>query len=204
MTEEEYLKDYEDEQYSKIIELEEDKYYKTPWFIRQSILSVMTDSEIALIIGEKKGELLSLEDEKKTELRKFKWVNREILELLRNDRLEEINAFIKSLMYILNSRNVNTWQKFNTEDLEKAKNLISITDVIEATTGEKIKCSFRLIKCPFPDHNDSTPSMKIYKNTNSFFCQWCRRWGTQVDFIMHMNKCSLPEAIKKFINFYKR
>lgn len=35
--------------------------------------------------------------------------------------------------------------------------------------------------CPF--HNDTDPSLKFYKNTNSFFCFGCKKGGNVIKFI---------------------
>ena len=54
--------------------------------------------------------------------------------------------------------------------------------------------------CPF--HDDKNPSMQVYPETNTVFCFSgnCEQTGKaidQIDFIMHMEKCSKHEAIKK-------
>ncbi len=56
------------------------------------------------------------------------------------------------------------------------------------------------INCPF--HNDRTPSMQVYPETNTVFCfsSNCKLHGKaidQIDFIMHKEQCSKHEAIEK-------
>lgn len=56
------------------------------------------------------------------------------------------------------------------------------------------------INCPF--HNDRTPSMQVYPETNTVFCfsSNCKLHGKaidQIDFIMHKENCTKHEAIEK-------
>jgi len=201
---EEYLKNLQEEQFSKAIEIEAEKYYKTPWSIKQDLLSTMSDSDIAIIIWEKRKEWWRIEWEKKLSMKWLRWDNRKIIELLFLDDQEKINKLTKGLQYLLKSRSTTPWKGYTAEDLQRAKDSISIFDIIEVTAWVKVHSAFRLIKCPFPAHRDKTPSMKIYKNTNTFFCQWCKKWGTQVDFIMNMSRCDLATAIMQFLQFYKK
>jgi len=56
------------------------------------------------------------------------------------------------------------------------------------------------INCPF--HNDRTPSMQVYPETNTVFCfsSNCKLYGKaidQIDFIMYKESCTKHEAIEK-------
>lgn len=51
-----------------------------------------------------------------------------------------------------------------------------------------------ILCCPF--HADSDPSMKIYPETNSWYCFGCCKGGNVINFVMEMEKCSSGEAIK--------
>ena len=164
----------------------------------------MSDSEIAMIIWEKRQEWWGLEWEKKISLKGIRGDSRKLVELFFLEDQEKINKLTNEMQYALRARSTNPWKGYTAEDLQKAKDAITIMEVIETTSWVKIHDTFRLIKCPFPAHRDNTPSMKIYKNTNSFFCQWCHKWGSQVDFIMNMNSCDLASAIVQFIQFYKK
>lgn len=58
----------------------------------------------------------------------------------------------------------------------------------------------KMINCPF--HDDKNPSMQVYPETNTVFCFSgnCEQTGKaidQIDFILHMEKCTKHEAIKK-------
>jgi DNA primase len=41
-------------------------------------------------------------------------------------------------------------------------------------------------QCPFPDHEDSTPSFQFYEETNSFHCFGCNRGGSPIQLIAHI------------------
>ena len=58
----------------------------------------------------------------------------------------------------------------------------------------------KMLNCPF--HDDKNPSMQVYPETNTVFCfsSNCQLNGKaidQIDFIMHHEKCTKHEAIKK-------
>ena len=47
--------------------------------------------------------------------------------------------------------------------------------------------------CPF--HEDSTPSMKIYVNSNTFYCFGCCVGGDVISFVMHLFRLGFREAL---------
>lgn len=49
------------------------------------------------------------------------------------------------------------------------------------------------IRCPF--HNDKTPSLKIYPNSNSYYCFGCGVGGDVISFIMHLFRLDFTGAI---------
>jgi len=198
----EWIDDFQREQIWKEMERLWNKYYKTPWFIKQEILSIMSDSDIAIIVWDKRKEWGELESEKKSKLKWLRWDNRKILELIYLDKQEKVNKIIRELQYILKSRQGwNQWW-FNPEDLERAKESISISEVIQIVAWIKIKNINKLINCPL--HEDNTASFKIYHKTNSFYCQWCKVWWSSIDFIKNYYNISIGEAIKKFLTLYKK
>jgi len=54
-----------------------------------------------------------------------------------------------------------------------------------------------LCKCPF--HNDSIPSMTIYKDTNTFVCRGasCGKHGDVIQFIEYADEVSFQEACRR-------
>lgn len=52
-----------------------------------------------------------------------------------------------------------------------------------------------MLKCPF--HKDDKPSLKVYKNTNTFNCFGCGANGDVIEFIQKKDECNKHEALKK-------
>lgn len=52
-----------------------------------------------------------------------------------------------------------------------------------------------MLKCPF--HEDDKPSLKVYKNTNTFNCFGCGANGDVIEFIQKKDECNKHEALKK-------
>lgn len=61
---------------------------------------------------------------------------------------------------------------------------------------EQIGTRYRT-NCPFPSHNDKTPSFVAFLETNSFFCFGCQTGGGPVQFVMHYEGVSKQEAKKR-------
>jgi putative DNA primase/helicase len=53
------------------------------------------------------------------------------------------------------------------------------------------------MNCPLPDHEDNTPSFRFYLSDNSFYCFGCKKGGSIIDFVMHMDKCTMLQSCKK-------
>lgn len=52
------------------------------------------------------------------------------------------------------------------------------------------------MSCPFPDHNDGTPSFMVYPD-GSYRCFGCDKWGSHaLDFIVHMGY-KFDEAVEQ-------
>ena len=80
-------------------------------------------------------------------------------------------------------------------------NSISIREVISMYT--KIPDNLRRnIKCILNDHNDKTSSFKIYENTNSRYCFWCKKWWNVVNFLSDIEGISNRKAFKRICNLF--
>ncbi len=80
--------------------------------------------------------------------------------------------------------------------IAEIKSRLTLSEVLRHY-GLKSDSNNRLY-CPW--HNDKTPSLQIYPNTNTWTCfsSNCNAGsGDQIDFIMQMEKCSKHEAILK-------
>jgi len=63
-----------------------------------------------------------------------------------------------------------------------------------------VKFNRNSCSCKLPWHNDWSPSFHIYPNTNTFYCFWCSRWWSLIDFLIHNDNMSKKDAIT-FINW---
>lgn len=123
----------------------------------------------------------------------------EVMRTVMDKQLDPVRKCIRVCEYELRAR---TDEKFRASQgaLAAQKENIPILDVIEMYTSVRWK-RWALIKCPFPNHKDWTPSFSISTKNNRFRCFWCWHHWSQVDFIMHFEWCDLKTAINKFLQF---
>lgn len=67
---------------------------------------------------------------------------------------------------------------------------IDMIAIYEKVTGKSIKGGKSRVTgvCPFPDHQDATPSFSIYPLTHSYFCFGCRKSGKASWFKREMDR----------------
>jgi DNA primase len=67
--------------------------------------------------------------------------------------------------------------------------------------GIRLRGSTRRLegRCPFPGHEDDTPSFSIYLDTQRYYCFGCHAGGDVLDFVREMDGCSLSEAIERLL-----
>lgn len=51
-------------------------------------------------------------------------------------------------------------------------------------------------RCPFPDHDDRTPSFMVDPERQSFICFGCNRKGDVIEFVRQLHGLSFPDALK--------
>jgi len=83
--------------------------------------------------------------------------------------------------------------------LERVKNL-KIEEVLRTLlniepVGEERGGEILVYRCCLPSHRDRTPSLKVFTQTNSFFCFGCRRGGDVINLVSYIRKCTNKEAI---------
>lgn len=83
--------------------------------------------------------------------------------------------------------------------IESLKASIPIEVLVESYIGQIPKVWN--IKCPLPDHWDTTASFNINRSKWLFKCFGCNKWWSHIDFIMEMDKCDLKTAIHKLKSF---
>jgi len=80
----------------------------------------------------------------------------------------------------------------------KIKNLVSIENLLSRLGLEPNRAGF--INCPA--HADEDPSLKIYPDTNSFYCYSCLKGGTVIDFYMLYANCDFKAANQALAAMY--
>jgi DNA primase len=82
-------------------------------------------------------------------------------------------------------------------DIEKIKHTYAIEDVVrgcgvvlsEQGMGARLQA-----RCPFPHHEDSTPSFVVYRGSRTFRCFGCGIGGDVFDFLQHYHGWSFRQA----------
>lgn len=75
------------------------------------------------------------------------------------------------------------------EDIQRAKS-VPLTDFIQFRQG-KANCIW---------HEEHTPSMHYYPESNRVYCYGCNKWGDVIDVLMKLENLSMKDAIKKLIH----
>jgi hypothetical protein len=105
-------------------------------------------------------------------------------------------AFIRAITVNVDVQELKKHFKRNWDDILEQLSQVGIEQVVSMyipLTNPK-----RLIRCPF--HEDRTPSLKLYLDTNSWYCFGCCKGGASVNFVMEMENISFKEAAEKLLN----
>lgn len=76
----------------------------------------------------------------------------------------------------------------------RVKELVRLTDVLARYNLAPNRAGF--LHCPFHS-GDRDASLKIYPDTDSWYCFGCGEGGDVIDFVTKMERCSFAEALKK-------
>lgn len=76
------------------------------------------------------------------------------------------------------------------------KDRVSIQQIVDRYGYEPNRAGF--INCPF--HNEKTPSLRVYKESNSFYCFGCNTGGDIIGFVMHLFHIDFGEALVRLDN----
>lgn len=85
-------------------------------------------------------------------------------------------------------------------ELPKGTNLkgAGIQKIIQIYAGELKELTdhgeYSTCRCPFPNHEDKTPSFTIYPATNSYYCWSCCRGGNAINFLADFSGISQKRA----------
>jgi len=80
-----------------------------------------------------------------------------------------------------------------TEDLEQA---IDIVDLVSKYASlKKSGVNYKAV-CPFPGHNEKTPSFMVSPSKQIAYCFGCHKWWGPIKFVMDIENCEFKDAIE--------
>lgn len=80
--------------------------------------------------------------------------------------------------------------------IEELESSIDIVDLVKRYTNlKKAWVNYKAL-CPFPGHNEKTPSFVISPAKQIAHCFGCHRWGWPLKFIMDVENCEFRDALE--------
>lgn len=87
--------------------------------------------------------------------------------------------------------------KFLQTFIEKVRDSANIVDIISQHTELKRSGGGQLKGlCPFPDHNEKTPSFSVSEDKNVYYCFGCGKSGNVFTFLESYRGLNFPEAVE--------
>lgn len=80
--------------------------------------------------------------------------------------------------------------------IEELESSIDIVELVKRYTNVKKAGANYKALCPFPWHNEKTPSFIISPAKQIAHCFWCHRGGWPIKFIMDVENCEFREALE--------
>ncbi len=80
--------------------------------------------------------------------------------------------------------------------IEELESSIDIVELVKRYTNLKKAWANYKALCPFPGHNEKTPSFIISPSKQIAHCFWCHRWWWPLKFIMDVENCDFREALE--------
>lgn len=104
--------------------------------------------------------------------------------------IEEADAEIERRKRLRSMRNAPPWPveaRDRRAELSEIKRRLPLRTFIEQYTPERFaRAGDQLLcRCPFPDHDDTTPSFYVRPETDVFYCHGCHRGGDLFEFARH-------------------
>ena len=83
------------------------------------------------------------------------------------------------------------------EDIERVKAAVNIADVIGQHTQLKRVGRNQMGQCPFPSHNDKSPSFSVNATEGVYYCFGCGRRGDIITFLREMEGLDFEAAVER-------
>lgn len=90
--------------------------------------------------------------------------------------------------------------RFSSEFIDKVRDANNIVDVISQYSQLKRSGGRLMGLCPFPDHNEKTPSFSVSETKQVYYCFGCKKAGNIFSFLQEMQGLNFPEAIEYLAN----
>ena len=85
-----------------------------------------------------------------------------------------------------------------SEDLESA---IDIVDLVSKYASLKKSGANYKSNCPFPGHNEKTPSFMVSPAKQIAYCFGCHKWWGPIKFVMDIENCEFRDALEILGNY---
>lgn len=80
--------------------------------------------------------------------------------------------------------------------VEELENSIDIVELVSKYTRlKKAGANYKAV-CPFPGHNEKTPSFVVSPVKQLAYCFGCHRWGWALKFVMDIENCEFKDAVQ--------
>jgi DNA primase len=86
--------------------------------------------------------------------------------------------------------------KFSPEFIERVRDANNLVDIISQYTQLKPTGSGLMGRCPFPDHQEKTPSFSVSETKQVYHCFGCHKKGNIFTFLQNYQGMNFPEAIE--------
>ena len=86
--------------------------------------------------------------------------------------------------------------RYSQDFIEKVRESNNIVEIIGQYTELKGSGHRRMGRCPFPDHNEKTPSFSVTDDNQLFYCYGCKKGGNVFSFLQTFNGMSFPESVE--------
>ncbi len=86
--------------------------------------------------------------------------------------------------------------KFSQDFIEKVRESTNLLDIASQYTQLKRTGHNHVGVCPFPDHNDKTPSFSVNEVKQLYYCFGCKKAGNVYTFVQALQGLSFPEAVE--------
>jgi len=87
--------------------------------------------------------------------------------------------------------------KISDADLQVVRSRASLAELVGETVELKKGGADRLVAvCPFPEHDDRSPSFNINVSGNLYYCHGCGRGGDAIRYVQETQSVTFPEAVE--------